>query len=380
MLRTVFPLTLCLCTLGIASAVTLAPIADARASERKPEQREPAAEAAAEPEPDAALSPEQERMAAKIDAMSPAAQALFEAIDDDGIDALIDRANAGEPLDAAERELFDTLLSYQVDEFERQLSYQTGDVSLRGELATAHLGDEFKFLGPEDARKVVVDAWGNPPSVTTNLVGMIVPTEASVIGPDGWGIVVSYTEDGHIEDEDAEDIDYDELMEDMKEGDKADNEARRAEGYGEAWLVGWAEPPHYDNDVRGLYWATELDPRNGGPHGLNYAVRLLGRKGVLELNAISSMDQLQAIKAPMETLLARVEFERGNRYEDFDPDIDEVAAYGIGGLIAGKLAMKAGLFAGLLKFLVAGKKFIIIGVIALGAAIKGVFFGRNKSE
>ena len=52
----------------------------------------------------------------------------------------------------------------------------------------------------------------------------------------------------------------------------------------------------------------------------------------------------------------RVEFDDGNRYSDFNPDIDTVAAYGIGGLIAGKLAAKAGIFALLAK----GGKFIVL--------------------
>ncbi|MGH9940273.1 MAG: DUF2167 domain-containing protein, partial [Blastocatellia bacterium] len=39
-----------------------------------------------------------------------------------------------------------------------------------------------------------------------------------------------------------------------------------------------------------------------------------------------------------------VEFNEGHRYGDYVAGVDKVAAYGIGGLIAGKLAAKAGLF------------------------------------
>ena len=79
-----------------------------------------------------------------------------------------------------------------------------------------------------------------------------------------------------------------------------------------------------------------------------------------------------------------MEFNEGNTYADFDPDIDEIAAYGIGGLIAGKVLAKVGLLAGLLKFVkvigIGLAKFwkpIAIGLVALAAGLKKFFF---KSE
>ncbi len=64
-----------------------------------------------------------------------------------------------------------------------------------------------------------------------------------------------------------------------------------------------------------------------------------------------------------------VAFEEGSRYVDFDPDVDQVAAYGIGALVAGKLAAKAGLLAKFAPLLLGLKKFgivIIAGVIGIG--------------
>ena len=58
---------------------------------------------------------------------------------------------------------------------------------------------------------------------------------------------------------------------------------------------------------------------------------------------------------------------------------DRVAAYGLGALIAGGVAAKAGLFAKLFGFLLMAKKFIIIGVVALGAFIAKMF-GKKKDE
>jgi uncharacterized membrane-anchored protein len=68
-----------------------------------------------------------------------------------------------------------------------------------------------------------------------------------------------------------------------------------------------------------------------------------------------------------------VTFNEGHRYSDFNPDVDEVAAWTVGGLVAGKVLAKVGFFAGLLKFW----KVIAIGLAAAGTAIWR-FFNRNK--
>jgi uncharacterized membrane-anchored protein len=56
--------------------------------------------------------------------------------------------------------------------------------------------------------------------------------------------------------------------------------------------------------------------------------------------------------------------------------VDEVAAYTIGGLVAGKVLAKAGLFAVLAKF----GKLIFIGIAAAGAGIWRWFRGRKKEK
>ena len=150
-------------------------------------------------------------------------------------------------------------------------------------------------------------------------------------------------------------------------------------GYESVELIGWAEPPHYDQASHKLYWAKELAFESAPAHTLNYAIRALGRRGVLELNAVATMSQLPKIKRSMKDVLGFVEFKEGSRYTDFDPDIDEVAAYGIGALVAGKLAAKAGLFKGLFAVLLASKKLLIAGVIALGVGLKSLL-GRNRQS
>jgi uncharacterized membrane-anchored protein len=260
--------------------------------------------------------------------------------------------------------------------FEQGLDYKTGDVTVGQNLATLHLGQEFRYLSEADAEKVLVEAWGNPPG--SKALGLIVPSELSPLHERGWAVVVTYSEEGHVDDEDAEDLDYGELLEEMKKDTEESNAERKTAGYAPIHLVGWAEPPHYDGQAHHLYWAKELQFEGNDKNTLNYAIRFLGRKGVLEFNAVGGIDQLAPIKGAMAGLLPRATFQVGSRYSDFLPDVDQVATYGIGGLIAGKVLAKVGILAGLLKLLIAFKKILILGAIGAFAAIGNLF--KRKSN
>src|SRR5260370_35917169 len=102
---------------------------------------------------------------------------------------------------------------------------------------------------------------------------------------------------------------------------------------------------------------------------MNYDVRVLGRKGVLAINAVVSMSQLTAIQEQMPEIISMVNFLPGNRYADYQQGNDKIAAYGLGALILGRVAAKDGLFKGLTALIIAGKEIIIIAAIAIG----GVF-------
>jgi uncharacterized membrane-anchored protein len=91
------------------------------------------------------------------------------------------------------------------------------------------------------------------------------------------------------------------------------------------------------------------------------------------------MSMLSTVEADMQSVMGFVEFNEGHRYADFVPGADKVAAYGIGALVAGKVAAKVGLFKILLGALVAAKKFLVAGVVALLAFGKKLF-GRRPAD
>ncbi|NCF27997.1 MAG: DUF2167 domain-containing protein [Gammaproteobacteria bacterium] len=263
------------------------------------------------------------------------------------------------------------------EEFLASLNFQKGTITLPGGVASLTLPAGFHYLSPEDTESVLVTAWGNPPGNET--LGMLLKGPEDILADESWAVVIAYEEDGYVSDENADSIDYAEMLSDMQESSRESNEARVEAGYDEVELVGWAATPRYDKAANKLYWAKELRFGSIDVNTLNYNVRILGRKGVLVLNLVATMPQLQEIETVIPTVLAMTNFNPGHRYADFDPGVDEVAAYGIGALVAGKIAAKAGLFAKLGVFLLALKKFwifIIIGVAAFFAR----FFRRGRSK
>jgi uncharacterized membrane-anchored protein len=253
---------------------------------------------------------------------------------------------------------------------------QQGHVDLPGGIATLDLPAGFRYLNQVDTDHLLV-AWGNPPGAHT--LGMIVPAGVNPLGNDSWGVVITYDKDGHVKDDDADGIDYSKLLKDMQEGLAESNAERKKQGYRAMTLVGWAETPHYDKAAHKLYWAKELQSEGEANHGLNYNIRVLGREGVLVLNAVASIDQLGQIKTEMQKVTAFTNFTAGNRYADFNSSTDKVAEYGIAALVAGGVAAKLGFFGKLFALLLAFKKLIIVGVAAVGSGI-WKFFKREKKE
>ncbi|MGH8433667.1 MAG: DUF2167 domain-containing protein [Pseudomonas sp.] len=261
------------------------------------------------------------------------------------------------------------------EQFVKSLHPQTGKVVIGDNLATLDLPKQFVFLDSAEAERVLTVAWGNPPSEPLPL-GMILPAGISPLAGESWAVTIEYEENGYVSDEDAADIDYGEMLKGMQEDSIANNKWRSEQGYEPVALIGWAAEPHYDAEGKKLYWAKELKFGEAENNTLNYNIRVLGRKGVLVLNFVADMGQLAAIEQNLPGVLAMTEFNDGNRYADFDPELDKVAAYGLGALIAGKVAAKAGLLAAALLLL---KKFWFV-VIGAGIWLFSRLRGRKAKS
>ncbi len=265
----------------------------------------------------------------------------------------------------------------EAQKFVESLDYKDGTIALGTGGVQLNVPRGFYFLSAEHARRVIVDAWNNPPTVAEKVLGMIMPSDKTPLD-DSWGAVITFDEDGYVSDQDAAGIDYNALLKEMQEGTAQASEERVKLGFASIRLVGWASPPFYDRAAHKLHWAKELAFGDSPKHTVNYDVRALGRRGVLKINFVAGMDQLAEIKNVIPAVMAMPQFEEGSRYQDYVPGADKVAAYGIGGLIAGKLLAKAGIFAIALAFL---KKGWILVVLALAGLwrVAARFFRRSPA-
>jgi uncharacterized membrane-anchored protein len=259
----------------------------------------------------------------------------------------------------------------------------SGDVAVPAANAVLHLGKDFYYLPPDEARKVIVDAWGNPPQVADNVLGIVFPTGKTFLDPDTWGAAITYEGSGYVTDKDAQTADYDALLKQLQSGEEEINAKRKEEGYPAQHLVGWAQPPSYDAASHSVVWAQNIAFDGQADNSLNYDVRMLGRKGVLSLNMITAMSKLAETRADAEKLARSADFTPGARYADFKEG-DDTAGYGIAGLVAAGLGVvavkKLGLLAVLLVFLKKGLVLIVAAFAALGAKFRRLFGIGGKDE
>jgi uncharacterized membrane-anchored protein len=214
-----------------------------------------------------------------------------------------------------------------------------------------------------------------------NLLGIVVSKDEQA----PWFVVIRYEDEGYIKDD--EELDSQEILNAIKEGQEVANEERVKRGFKALRVGDWTEAPHYDRAQHHLVWALNVSTDEGT--SINYNTRVLGRRGFVSLNLVSSAEELEASKPHVVKLLQNTAFKQGARYADFQEGTDKVAEYGLAGIVLGgagvgaaKLA-KVGLLAKAGKFIIAillaGKKFVVIAVIGV-IALFAKLFGRKSDN
>jgi uncharacterized membrane-anchored protein len=224
---------------------------------------------------------------------------------------------------------------------EKTLVYQTGTLTVHD--ASIAMPAGARFLTAEDAQRVMHDMYGNPPD--PGLIALIVPNGQTTISAD-YIVTVTYDDSGHVKDKDASSIDYGKMLRQLQKQATDDNPGRVQQGYPAMTVIGWAEQPHYDAVTHKLYWARELEFDGAPVHTLNYGVRVLGREGTLDLDAISDIGNLSSVETSMNALLQSASFTTGRQYADYKPG-DRTSSLTVAALIAGGTyaAAKTGLIA-----------------------------------
>ncbi|HXC59599.1 MAG TPA: DUF2167 domain-containing protein [Steroidobacteraceae bacterium] len=192
-----------------------------------------------------------------------------------------------------------------------------------------------------------------------------------------WTAYLSFADEGYVKDD--EKIDAPKLLKTLQEGTEQANQERKRRGWGEMHVVDWALPPAYNTANKRLEWATLLESEGG--RNVNFSTKVLGRRGHTSVVLAGDPAELTAARQELEKVLAGYSFKQGEKYADWVPG-DKVAEYGLAALVLGgaaAIATKKGFWAILATFFAAAWKFVLAGVVALGAGIRR-FFGKKADD
>ena len=237
------------------------------------------------------------------------------------------------------------------------LPWQTGPIAGQlGDIATVRVPDGYKFVERAGAARFL--------ELTEN------PTDGSELGvlvsKDGsWFVIFDFSADGYVKDDDRN-LDADALLASIREGTEHANELRRERGWSTMEIVGWQQKPFYDPQSNNLTWA--IRGKSEDEISVNHSTRLLGRRGVMNVNLVLSPDDMGSAMPAFNSLLTGVTFNTGQRYAEFRQG-DKIAEYGLAGLVVGGTGValaKSGL---LQKFW----KLLVLGFVAVAGAVKRMF-------
>jgi len=194
-----------------------------------------------------------------------------------------------------------------------------------------------------------------------------------------WFAIYSFEDVGYVKDD--EKIDAPALLKTLKENQQQANEERQKQGFGALTVVDWAVPPHYDPTTHNLEYGVKLASAEG--ENINYHMRMLGRRGVMDATLITSPQYLREDLAEFRAANGGFAFKPDESYAAFKQG-DRVSEYGLAALVTGGAAaavLKGGLLKGLLAGLAAFWKVIAVGLVAFFAAFKRFFarlFGKGE--
>ena len=239
--------------------------------------------------------------------------------------------------------------------------------------ASLEVPEGFVFLDSKQSKKLIVDYWNNPESRMSNVLGTLIPKGAKAFYQISLAYVISYDNCGYIKDDDANSIDYGELLKQLQQECKNENDSLPKEQ--RMWLTGWAVPPQYISSSHTLIWAKSFNSESGIV--VNYDMRILGKDGLISVNAVISYTDIGEVKELQNLIVNSIQYNNGFKYSDFDETRDKVSDWTIGGLIAGGVLAKTGFFTKIGILLLKMWKIVVIGLIGIGAAIRR-FFKKNE--
>lgn len=241
---------------------------------------------------------------------------------------------------------------------------QGGSFPLSKLHATLTVPEKYVVAIAPDAKKYL--ELTNGMTIREEIDAVIVDTQT------GDTLVFEPFAEGYVSFDDWQDMNPDQMLADMKEGDIEANKERAANGVPALNVTGWRQKPTLLKDSHEVTWAIDATEGSGSQtmHTTNATALLFGRYGYEKMIWVGDSSRDPAIL--MNEGKTAFAFDQESGYADYKEG-DKTAAYGAAALVAtavgAKVAAKAGLFAFLLIFL---KKAWIL-ILLIPVALKKIF-------
>jgi len=130
------------------------------------------------------------------------------------------------------------------------LRYQTVPLTLLGGIGELMVPAGYRYLNAAQRRRVLTRYWHTPGG--TNL-GVLFPKDKGPLNELGGAYIIQHNTMGCAKDDDANNIDYSDLLADMQKDLEKGNTEREKAGYEPARLLGWGENSYYDKSRHVLH-------------------------------------------------------------------------------------------------------------------------------
>jgi uncharacterized membrane-anchored protein len=258
--------------------------------------------------------------------------------------------------------LFISSFAFAQNEIKKQKIGQIGQIDLAG-VALLSVPKGFVFMegnSTQSSYRIECDSI----EYLGCLVAIPPKNTADSITETPFIIELVYIETGYIPDTTIFKTPEEYFWSDIIQTNHRKNQYIKENGCDTLTIQSWAMKPYFLEQQHQLQWAVSCHSNN--QNYIRHSTHKLGRYGVLEMNISTSSTHLLEINSQIPLLTSSVDFHKGFRHQDFDPNFDNLAAFGFAGILAGKVLTKVKVVPFIFKWL----KWIIIALLGLFTLFK----------
>jgi len=191
-----------------------------------------------------------------------------------------------------------------------------------GKVAEVNVPAGYKFADEGSARSLL-ERMKNP--VPKDLVGILAPASGK------WFAILEFGDIGYVRDDDKDRLDAGAMLNGVRRTITRQNKEGSKSGQVTIDSADWELRPVYDPSEHKLEWAIRIKTGGQAEVVINHAVRLFGRRGVLNVIAVQPY-RPDLNLATLREIAKGLSFKAGEGYRDYQQG-DKLARYGLADLV-----------------------------------------------